>query len=230
MKILFLLGIFIAANAGGQTLSKTIVLSNGSDTAYWLDWQLPNIEKLKLINPNSDTDFFRLTSICSMCSMSDDSWLELTKDSGRVVFGVDEEWNGKPTGDSVIQYYSLTENQISGIKRLIDSLEINKIPSDKYIADWKLGFDGDVCIIENKNGNNYSFKTYWTPSAQGNLKEAKTILNFTTQTDSIINYPQLREKFLFMRGRISATVHGQLLKQLQAAVITENTNGKKKKS
>jgi hypothetical protein len=67
-------------------------------------------------------------------------------------------------------------------------MNINNIPSDKFIKNWEQGFDGTEYIIEIKQGNNYSFKHYWTPDAQKNCNEAIIIQNFINEMYKIIDY------------------------------------------
>jgi hypothetical protein len=108
---------------------------------------------------------------------------------------VHEIWESNQTGETYIKSFDIDSGQVKKIKLLIDSLKINKIPSDKYISGWEHGFDGTTYVFENKKDNHYSFKNYWTPSSQENLKEAQDILTFTNRLDGIIEYPTKRKLF-----------------------------------
>lgn len=187
MRLLTLLFLFITLNLFGQQVSKNVQITTDSDTVFWTKHHFQNIGKLNLINPDSDRDFFRVSSA--------KYFLELSQLSNKVYFYVREIWNGEQTGVTYIKSFELKPEQAKRIKFLIDSLEINKIPSDKYIHDWSKGLDGITYIFENKNANNYSFKNYWTPSSQRSFKESKAILNFTNQLDEIIEYPAKRKLF-----------------------------------
>ena len=187
MRFLTVFFSLITLNSFGQDLSKNFQITSDSDTAFWAKYYSPIIEKLKFINPNSDTNFFRISS--------SKYFLELSQNSNKIVFYVHEIWQSKQTGDTYIKSFDLTSEQIMKIKLLVDSLEINKIPSDKYINGWSKGLDGITYIFENKKDSTYSFKNYWTPSSQSNLKEAQGILNFTNQLDNIIEYSTKRKLF-----------------------------------
>jgi len=187
MRLLTLIFSLITLNLFGQDLSKNIQITADSDTAFWANYYSPIIKKLKLINPNSDTNFFRVSS--------SKYFLELSQKSNRIVFYVHEIWQSKQTGETYIKSFDIDAGQVIKIKLLIDSLEINKIPSDKYISGWTHGLDGITYIFENKKDSTYSFKNYWTPSSQSNLKEAQDILNFTNQLDNIIEYSTKRKLF-----------------------------------
>ena len=187
MRLLTLFFSLITLNSFGQDLSKNVQITADSDTAFRANYYSPIIEKLKLINPSSDTDFFRISS--------SKYFLELSQKSNRIVFYVHEIWESNQTGETYIKSFDIHAEQVKKIKLLIDSLEINKIPSDKYISSWTHGFDGITYIFENKKDNHYSFKNYWTPSSQKNLKEAQNILTFTNQLDGIIEYSAKRKLF-----------------------------------
>ena len=79
--------------------------------------------------------------------------------------------------------------------KLIDSIKINELPSDKNIKGWQQGFDGITYFIEYKRGNKYSFKNYWTPSFQDSLKEAMLLLDFIDAISKILNLKDNSEKF-----------------------------------
>ena len=187
MKILTLILSLITINLFGQGLSNKIQITADSDTASWASSYLANIEKLNLTNPNSDTDFFRI--------ISPKYFLELSRGSNRVVFYVHEIWEGRQTGQTYIKSFDLPPNQVIKIKLLFDSLKINRIPSDKYITGWTRGLDGITYVFENKKRDAYSFKSYWTPSSQKDLKEAKDISAFINQLDEIIDYSHKRKLF-----------------------------------
>jgi hypothetical protein len=187
MRLLTLFFSLITLNSFGQDLAKNIQITADSDTAFWANYYSPIIEKLKLINPSLDTDFFRISS--------SKYFLELSQKSNRILFYVHEIWESNQTGETYIKSFDIDSEQVKKIKLLIDTLEINKIPSGKYISGWAHGLDGITYVFENKNGNNYSFKNYWTPSSQETLKEAQNILTFTNQLDTIIEYSPKRKLF-----------------------------------
>jgi hypothetical protein len=179
MRFLVLFISLISLKAFGQ-ISQNVILTHDSDTAFWAEWRLKEIEKLNLLTPSEDIDFFRISS--------PKYYLELSSKSNKLIFYANEIWNNKQTGECYIKSFELTSAQVRKIKQLIDSLGINEIPSDRYIKDWQHGFDGITYIVENKNNDYYSFKTYWTPSAQIKFKESAAISNFINQLDEITGY------------------------------------------
>ena len=187
MRLLTIFFSLTILNSFGQDLSKEVQITSDSDTAFWAKYYSPIIKKLALIKPNSDTNFFRVSS--------SKYFLELSQKSNRIVFYVQEIWESEQTGETYIKSFDIDAAQVKKIKLLKDSLEINNIPSDKYISGWARGLDGITYLFENKKDNNYSFKNYWTPSSQGNFKEAQTILTFTNQLDEIIEYSAKRRLF-----------------------------------
>ena len=65
------------------------------------------------------------------------------------------------------------------IYKAFNNLSIGKIPTDGKIKWWTQGFDGEEFLLETSDKENYSFKTYWTPSAHSeSIKEAKLMQQF----------------------------------------------------
>jgi len=186
-QIILILFLFLTSNIFGQNLPLNIELTKDSDTTFWLNYHLKDIEKLNLIKPISDNNFLRISS--------SKYFLEILPNASKISFYAKEIWDNVQTGESFVKSYDLTSEQFNEIQSLYKSLQIQKIPSDNLIENWKHGVDGIEYIIELKNGNSYSFKSYWTPSAQKEFDESKKILEFTNQLDKIIDYPAKRKEF-----------------------------------
>ncbi|HRN46459.1 MAG TPA: hypothetical protein PKW69_00385 [Niabella sp.] len=187
MRFITFILLFTALNSSEQEISKDIQITEGSDTAFWAKYHFPDIEKLSLISPNENTNFFRISS--------SKYYLELSEHSNKIFFYVNEIWDNQQTGEAFIKSYEIKPDQIKKITALIDLFKINEIPSDKFIKKWTHGFDGITYIIENKTDNLYSFKNYWTPSSQENFEQAEAILKFTNQLDEIVEYITKRKEF-----------------------------------
>lgn len=112
-----------------------------------------------------------------------------------MVFYANELWKGVQTGESFIKSYDLTAQQVSDIKQLYKKLDVQKIPSDKFIKSWQQGFDGITYIIEEKSHKLYAFKNYWTPSAQYEFDESRRILAFTSTIEEIVDYSSKWKEF-----------------------------------
>lgn len=187
MRFITFILLFTALNSSGQEISKNIQITEDSDTAFWARYHFPDIEKLNLISPDENINFFRISS--------SKYYLELSESSNKIFFYVNEIWDNKQTGEVFIKAYEIKPDQIKKITALVDHFKINEIPSDKFIKKWTHGFDGITYIIENKTDNVYSFKNYWTPSSQENFAQAEAIINFTKQIDEIVDYTNKRKCF-----------------------------------
>ncbi len=187
MKYLpFIIFSFLTLNIFAQE-NKKYELTKDSDTLYYYKYKKPIIEKLKLIQPEEKKNFFRFSS--------DKYYLELSNESNKYVMYVDEIWKGKKTGQTFIKEFDLTKKQVNEIKNLITSLKIHEIPSDKQVKEWTFGFDGIIYNFELKDGNNYSYKHYWTPTSQQKFVESNTINYFVIKIDEIIDYHGNSKKF-----------------------------------
>lgn len=82
----------------------------------------------------------------------------------------------------------LPKQQISEVKRLIDSTQILTIPNDSEIKNWKQGVDGITYIMEFCDQHNYYIKTYWTPSFQKDVIEAQVVEKFVQRIKKVAKY------------------------------------------
>jgi len=92
--------------------------------------------------------------------------------------------------------YNLKKNVINEIISLIESSEINKIPSDKFINGWERDLHDSKFILEYKTKSNYSFKHYCSPKSQENQEEVMKIQNFIKSIYIICNAKSYSRKFL----------------------------------
>ncbi|UWX60460.1 hypothetical protein N0B40_18965 [Chryseobacterium oranimense] len=168
--------------------NKKYELTKESDTLHYFKYRKPIIEKLKLIQPEENKNFFRFSS--------EKYYLELSDESNKYLIYADEIWDSKRTGEVFIKQIDLTEKQVDEIKKLITFLKINEIPSDNQIKDWVFGYDGITYEFELKEGNKYSYKHYWTPTSQQKFTESNTINFFVTKIDEIIDYQNNNRKFV----------------------------------
>ncbi len=68
--------------------------------------------------------------------------------------------------------------------------KIDTIPTDKDIKGWTQGLDGVEYVIETSTPHSYSFKNYWTPTAQdSSLKQAIQIESFVNALSAQLNLP-----------------------------------------
>ncbi|WP_313580620.1 hypothetical protein [Chishuiella sp.] len=185
-SILFIFSYFFSLNLFGQ-INNNFELTKYSDTANYFEYVKPIIEKLNLIKPINNKIFFRLSS--------PKYYLELSKESNKYLIYANEIWKGEKTGEIFIKQIDLSKKQVSEINSLIDSLNINDIPSGNQIKNWTSGFDGITYIFELKNKNKYSFKNYWSPSSQEKFEESNKINFFLQKLDDIINYQKNNEEF-----------------------------------
>jgi len=89
------------------------------------------------------------------------------------------------------------------VLKLIDSLKINELPSDKNIKGWQQGLDGITYFIEYKVDKNYSFKNYWTPTSQDSLAEAQLLLLLISSFESL---PDIKNSSKDFQNEIHLTV------------------------
>jgi hypothetical protein len=180
IRILFL-ALIVSCSSFAQ-LQKELPFTKDSDTTYWMQYRNKIYGKV-----NENDTFFRLQTPCVS--------IEISKTKGTIkgtVEFVAREIDEFKDSTTVFQRKFNFDSDISlKIFRLIDSLKINSIPSDKFIPKWQQGFDGITYLMEYKDSIQHSFKNYWTPKAQENLEEAVRIQNFVDYVYTIVNSEKL---------------------------------------
>jgi len=166
-----------------------IQFSNDSDTAFWYRYKNDYIKKFKLGFIENDTNnySFRLWSFGLVIKVTD-------KGGGEIIRFVEASPSGKHK-KIFVKRYPISLTDVFQVRRLIDSLQIEMLPSDKNIKGWQQGFDGITYFTEYKKDRQYSFKNYWTPTSQDTLKEAVRFQNFVTGLDKILGLRANSNKF-----------------------------------
>ncbi|MCF6129084.1 hypothetical protein L1S35_05315 [Flavobacterium sp. AS60] len=183
-RIIFL-ALLISFSSFAQ-LRKELPFTKDSDTTYWMKYRNKTYEAV-----NENDIFFRLQTPCVSIEVSK------TKGNikGTVEFFAREIDEFKDSTSVFKRKFNFDSDTTLRIFKLIDSLKINSIPSDKYIPRWQQGFDGITYIIEYKDSIQHSFKNYWTPKAQDNLEEAVRIQNFVNRIYTLVNSEKLSAIF-----------------------------------
>jgi hypothetical protein len=176
-----------------QDFKSSTNLSTDSDTALWYNLKDSYAKKYELKSIASDTNqiafsFWCYGNLIYISKNNSSFYGEVTK--------YVKELNDKESPNRTFKKsFHLSKEIIDKIFNLIDSSKITAIPSDKYIKNWKQGFDGIEYIIEFKSANNYSFKTFWIPKSQENVTEASTIIKFTDKLYSLCKMKYLSNIF-----------------------------------
>lgn len=174
-----------------QSKSEELNITKDSDTVYWNKYKNELIKKHNLedILKKKDEIIFKFWSFGTCIEVTKNDTLII----GNITYFVDE------VDDFSKKYFKKTfilKNEDSKkIIKLIDSSEINKISSDKFIKGWQQGFDGIEYILEYKTKTEYSFKNYWTPKSQQNLEDAEKIQNFVDELYKICDAENLSKQF-----------------------------------
>ena len=174
-------------------VQKNIPLTKDSDTTYWKYRSKENVD-LRIFPVDNA---FRIETNCNTIEIrkTDSTYY------GYIKFYV-REIDKVQTGESFQQIFPLNKEIVREMFALIDSTEIEKIPSDSFIKNWKQGFDGINYNLELKTQNSYSYKSYWTPTIQTNVPEAiliqKFIDKFYSMANSKANYNTFERNIPFL--------------------------------
>jgi hypothetical protein len=177
----FILIILINNFCFGQKTPE-LKLTSDSDTIVWKKIQNEKIDDFDLPELNIESEFvFR--------SWNPGSLLEIKKNkdsiSGRIIYFVFEVWEDDYKVNTFVKEYLLPSLISKNLYEYISKSGFHNLPSDKFIEGWKQGFDGITHIYELKDKNIYSFKTFWTPTAQKGLREAEFIIEFNKKLGEI---------------------------------------------
>ena len=186
-----------------HSLARTIVFvallfdeipSNAQDKVDWYDIRTKTYQAL----PTSDIQ--KSSSKLALKISFTNYVLEISsgKDNqfqGHLILHTSSYQEGDYNGRFSQNYF--TDHELSSdTARIIFDLftreAIAQIPTDKEIAGWRYGVDGITYTIETNLSGQYSKKTYWTPSAFKEIKEAVVIDRFFSDIESIL---QLQAKW-----------------------------------
>ena len=163
---------------------KEVKFTKDSDTAFWYRYKNDYAKqfKLGLIEKDTTDNSFRFWShglVIKVVSANNQTF-------GEIIRFVEAYPNDK-SKKVFTKRYSISPSHALNLRHLIDSLQIEFLPSDKNIQGWQHGFDGIEYFTEYKKAGQYSFKNYWTPTSQDTLKEAIQFQHFVSGLDRILD-------------------------------------------
>ncbi len=187
--------------AGYGQINKVINIpsNKNGDTTFYYKWQHERDNKLKLTHLSSCTDKFHFRF--SVNGQIVDIWTNDYKrffglltnytDSYEPYDADNQKRKPSITFSNQVQLDTLLARQAYTLVKAISS-----IPSEDSIKGWGVGFDGITYLFETSTPTHYSFKSYWTPTAQdSNLIEARQIKKFVDDIDSLLNLRTEYDKF-----------------------------------
>jgi len=126
--------------------------------------------------------------------------IDITGDSTRIVGTVTnyiyhQKKSSNYRTDTLFKKASLSPDQAKAVYELFLNLKLLNIPTGEKIKGWSKGFDGITYIIEQADKGNYSTKSYWTPSIQDGLPEAKVISDFVNNLSDTLKLEETYRSF-----------------------------------
>ena len=195
--LLTIINLFFLTTLFGQTKTHNNIKYSNGDTSIWYKYQLIVINDLSLtrLDTSSSLFYFRIwktNQVLDVWKNKEGSY------SGLLTTWVTEHTpnNEKQTDRTLIDKKSLQLDSVKLIIELIESSQILKLPTDDSIKGWRHGFDGLTYITEYSTQTSYSFKTYWTPTAQDtSLNEAKFVQSFVDTIFNLSNAKTIWQNF-----------------------------------
>ncbi|MES2064858.1 MAG: hypothetical protein V4456_23275 [Bacteroidota bacterium] len=184
-------------NGNAQNTHIEIPINTKGDTSFWYKYNADLIRKFGLIDITKESDKFYFRVWHHAQTISSIVEIYQTEDSisrSSVTFFTKEivPENENATNRYFFKTYVLENNLFTRG----ELTEVNIIPSEESIKGWSQGFDGVVYIIENLEGGNYSFKSYWTPAVQGDLKQAIYLKKFFNEIFDLTEIKGLFSAFI----------------------------------
>ncbi|MFN3196403.1 MAG: hypothetical protein ACE364_10660 [Chlorobiota bacterium] len=102
------------------------------------------------------------------------------------------------SGERIRDYsisYDLDNKSIDKIYNYILDTKVLNIPDQSKIFSWIQGDDGVTYTIESKIDSNYKFQSYWSPSAQKNVRAAYEIEKFIDKIKELSDYSDSQRTF-----------------------------------
>jgi len=165
------------------------IINNKHDTNFWYKLVLSESKEISLGQlqlKNDNKVYYRIWLNMQIIEIET---CQECKPTCRVINYTNELVpNGEPPTDRYfVKIDTIGIDTSRNIYELITSSGVFSLPSEDLITGWKQGFDGVTYILEYSNKESYSIKTYWTPTAQGSLKEALGVQKFINEIESIVD-------------------------------------------
>jgi hypothetical protein len=193
--------VFISAIAVTTASAQAKRLDPQADTAFWYSLKVQDAARIGLADLMTTTDSLHIRY-----------WMEnqavevRTNDfvhfDGIISNHTEKVETNKKTGlpSPNPKFYS-NKTRLSGAEArnvfdLFEQSRVFQMPSDQEIKNWQQGDDGAEYLLECATSSTYSFKAYWTPSAQQGVPEADTLLALNKRLRQIINLDASWKSFL----------------------------------
>lgn len=105
--------------------------------------------------------------------------------------------------------YKLNQNSINEIYDFVMESKVLNIPDQSRIFSWMQGEYGVTYTIESNVDSTYKYQSYWSPSAQKNVRAALEIEKFVSKVKQLSDYGESIKTFYnglpfdcFVRGMI----------------------------
>ena len=195
--IVFFAVLFFSSVCEGQNKQIHVPIYQNSDTCLWFKWAQLDVSRAGLPNLTTSKDSLHFRFLTETQAI--DIWTAdfITFNGTIANFTTAYNSNKKSTSIKDGRFYSNVENIDTAtcrkIYNIFTSLSIFNIPTDDNIPGWSSGEDGTTFLIETSTPQEYSFKTYWTPSVfKDSLIEAATIDTLAKQLQEVL---RLEESF-----------------------------------
>lgn len=192
---------FIWALAATTASAQSKRLDPESDTAFWYGLKAQDAARIGLADLMISTDSLHFRYW--MENQAIDVWTnDFVHFDGIISNHTDKVESTSNTGlpATTPKFYSsktrLSEAEARNIFELFERAKVFHLRTDKGIENWQHGFDGAEYLLEYATGSTYSFKAYWTPSAQQGVPEADTLLALNQRLGQIINLGANWKSFL----------------------------------
>ena len=198
----------------GQTKTFHNIVSSKGDTSYWYKYHCHILKKLSLVPLETTTqkEYFRI--------WTDKQAIDIWQTQTGTISGAITTWaaecvpeHERETNRVYVLTKALNTDTAILVRQLYISSGILNLPTEDSIKGWQQGLDGILFFIEYATKDYYSFKSYWTPQAQGSLIEAIKVQNFIDSAFKLANAHAVWELFTkeipyecYMTGGTSASM------------------------
>jgi hypothetical protein len=195
MKVVIaILGLLMSFSAVAQRNSK-IEVEQGRNENFWRNHVLRLEKEVQLSDVATAAQSFYLRFWMDGTVL--DVWQEKKSLQGSLTNWVKEQ---VPTGEEETgRYFVVRETLDSALCQKVylsyQNRQLEALPSEERIVDWQQGFDGITYILESVNNDTYWFKSYWTPTAQGDLQEAAQVQGFVGDVAQVLNLQKRQSYF-----------------------------------
>jgi hypothetical protein len=163
------------------------------DTAYWYKFNKEENRKISI------DEIVNSRNLLTIRFSTENEIIDIWTSDNQEYYGRQTYFTCSHNEKKGNKYFSKSEKIGKDTAKLVFQMfkyyKILSMPVQDSIKGWYNGLDGRIYLVEYATPDQYSFKSYWTPSEFENIPEAVNMNEFITRLEVLLNQEHKLEIF-----------------------------------